>query len=321
MSSVLRARITALPRRVKAQILKRLPPPSVKSDPANAFSWIAAAKAHLADLDAQTRDLIRNHELHAGASVVATFSGEIRSHAGDKLRALASRGVTPATIAEAIGEIVRWKTIAQCADAHRVGAYFEDAERYMQVQWDNTIWPIISQEDFTHTLDLACGHGRNSAYLSRHAKTLHLVDVNESCIAACRARFGDSANDCRFFYHLTDGNGLADIDTGSLTFVYSWDAMVHFDKLVVRDYVHDIARVLAPGGTSFLHHSNFGAIAPNSNWAANHGSRSDMTAALMVDYAAEAGLSVKFQRLSGRADGWGMDDLDCLTLLQKPSAG
>jgi hypothetical protein len=42
-----------------------------------------------------------------------------------------------------------------------------------------------------------------------------------------------------------------------------------------------------------------------------------MTAELMREYAQDAGLTVKFQRLSGTADGWGIDDLDCLSLLAK----
>jgi hypothetical protein len=106
---------------------------------------------------------------------------------------------------------------------------------------------------------------------------------------------------------------------GCITFGYSWDSMVHFDKLVVRDYVFEFARVMARGATAFLHHSNYGALKSDSNWASNYGTRSDMSAKLMLDYAARAGLVLAFQRLSGRADGWGADDLDCLSLLKKPS--
>jgi hypothetical protein len=95
--------------------------------------------------------------------------------------------------------------------------------------------------------------------------------------------------------------------------------MVHFDKLVVKDYVREISRVLRREGTAFLHHSNLGSIFPNSNWTKNHGSRSNMSAELMSTFARETGLTVKFQRLSGKGDGWGMDDLDCLSLLKKPS--
>src|SRR5258708_39839112 len=95
--------------------------------------------------------------------------------------------------------------------------------------------------------------------------------------------------------------------------------MVHLDKVGVRDYVKEFYRVLKPGGSVFLHHSNYGTVAPDSSWTKNHGNRSDMTASLMREYAQEAGLDIKFQRLSGMADGWGMDDLDCLSLLSKPA--
>jgi ubiquinone/menaquinone biosynthesis C-methylase UbiE len=142
------------------------------------------------------------------------------------------------------------------------------------------------------------------------------VDVNETCLAACRGRFGTKKDACQLHYHLTDGTHLRMIPDRSMTFGYSWDSMVHFDKLVMRGYVHEFARVLAPGGTAFLHHSNLGAIHPDSNWFHNHGSRSNMSAALMRDYVAEAGLKLRFQRLSGLTDGWGMEDLDCLSVIE-----
>jgi hypothetical protein len=95
--------------------------------------------------------------------------------------------------------------------------------------------------------------------------------------------------------------------------------MVHFDKRVVREYVGEINRVLRPGGSAFLHHSNFGSFAPDSDWSKNHGSRSNMTADLMKEYTSEMGLKMKFQRLSGTGDGWGMDNLDCISLIEKLS--
>jgi hypothetical protein len=93
--------------------------------------------------------------------------------------------------------------------------------------------------------------------------------------------------------------------------------MVHFDKLIVRDYVHDIARVLKTGGSAFLHHSNYGAVSPDSDWASNPGTRSDMSAELMRVYAAESGLQVVSQHIQGRAEGWGTDELDCVSILRK----
>lgn len=228
------------------------------------------------------------------------------------------------TIGAAIEEIVRWKTILEVGSAfdgggRHPGHYFGDAEPHMEKQWATIIWPVIKESDFACALEIACGHGRQTEYLRRHARELHLVDINESCIQACRERFGQQRDGCSFHYHVTDGNHLKMIAEGSISFVCSWDSMVHFDKTVMADYVREIARVLKPGGTAFLHHSNFGALRPNGNWTENHGTRGDMSAALLQAYAREHGLSMVFQRLSGTGDGWGMDDLDCLSLVAKPA--
>lgn len=311
------ARVKSVPRHLRAVALGLLPVPNVDEQPASPVAWIDLANRRLNDLDPSTRELIENHDLRPSSYRLRMFLPDISKGAGASLAQLYQTGEGPTNIAAAIGEIIRWKTIAQCAYSHRAGSYFDDAEMTMSKQWNSVIWPIIRSENFTDTLDLACGHGRNSELLRRHARSLDLIDINPSCIAACRARFGDQKDGCSFRYHLTDGNSLAGIADDSMSFVYSWDSMVHFDKLVVRNYVSEIARILRHAGSAFLHHSNYGAFAPNSDWSNNHGSRSDMTAELMQAYVHDAGLKVKFQRLSGLADGWGMDDLDCLTLLAK----
>jgi len=315
--SVLAARVRAVPRHLRALSTGLLPVPDVDRQPTSPLAWIGLANQRLEELGSLTRDRIASHELHPGSYQIRLFLPEISAGAAQVLVGLHRKGVSPSSIAIAIDEIIRWKTIAQCAYAHRAGPYFDVAEVFIGAQWDRTIWPIICNEDLSHTLDLACGHGRNAEMLRKSAKTIDLVDVNPSCIEFCRRRFGDQKEQCRFRYHLTDGNGLSEVGDGAVTFVYSWDSMVHFDKLVIRNYLFEIKRVLKSGGSAFLHHSNYGTFAPNSDWTKNHGSRSDMTAALMREYADEAGLKVKFQRLSGTNDGWGMDDLDCLTLLSK----
>lgn len=288
--------------------------------------WLDRVQLLVESLLPETAALVQAHELRRGAHAVSVFSDEI----GQRLAMQLSRHETEwqqagadlarrtAVLTAVVDEVVRWKTIIQCREAHATGGYYDDAEPFMARQWEQIIEPIVRDLEFEHVLELAPGHGRNTEFLRRKASSIRLVDVNPNCIEACRQRFGDELDGCRFSYHVTDGNSLSMIEDASVTLVYSFDSMVHFDKLVVRDYVLDIVRVLRPGGCAFLHHSNFGAFAPNSDWARNIGSRSDMTAMLMRDYAAEAGLLVRFQRLSGLADGWGLEDLDCLTVLERP---
>jgi SAM-dependent methyltransferase len=315
--SVFEAKLKAAPKRLLSRIRRYMPPPPISSAPRNPRSWVALARKKFDSLPPQTQALMDHHDLVPDSEIIAFFQDYVEKEAGQKLQAL-SATPTPAAIAEAIDEIIRWVTVAQCAHAHRAGLYFAHAEEFMQVQWERTIWPIIKDEDFSATLELACGHGRNTEFLRRYAKSIDLVDVNQTCIDACERRFGPQKDGCAFRYHLTTGNSLPAGDD-SVSFVYTWDSMVHFDKLVVRDYVHEVFRVLKPGGSAFLHHSNYGMVAPDSSWTKNHGNRSDMTAELMRVYAQDAGLTIKFQRLSGTADGWGIDDLDCLSLLAKPA--
>jgi ubiquinone/menaquinone biosynthesis C-methylase UbiE len=311
------AKLRVLPKRVLAQVRRRMPAPSIESAPRNPRAWIALARQKFESLPRQTQILMDHHELVPNSSTITFFQGYLEGKAGQKLQSL-SANPTGEAIADAVDEIIRWVTVAQCAHAHRAGSYFSSAENVMSFQWEHIIWPIIKDEDFTSTLELACGHGRNTELLRRHAKSIDLVDVNQTCVDACEKRFGSEKEGCIFTYHVTTGNSLP-VPSDSISFVYTWDSMVHFDKLIVRDYVHDVFRALKPGGSAFLHHSNYGTVAPDSSWTKNHGNRSDMTAELMREYAQEAGLKIKFQRLSGTADGWGIDDLDCLSLLAKPS--
>jgi hypothetical protein len=160
--SVAVARLRAIPRHIKAAIVRQIPAPTIAEDPASPLAWVATANAIIDRLPVTTRELIENHDLRVGARAVTLFADDIRAGASVTLIRLSETGISPITVAEAISEIIRHKTIAECAYSHRAGAYFSEAEESMPTQWQRTIWPIIENEDFTRTLELACGHGRNT---------------------------------------------------------------------------------------------------------------------------------------------------------------
>jgi ubiquinone/menaquinone biosynthesis C-methylase UbiE len=292
----------------------------VRTRPSDFFRWFDLARD--CDLGGDIPALVASHRLHRANTYLIRASSYIEDAVRPALTELAARltaANAPQVAEKAIIEIIRWKTIVHCREDHAGGSggYFAEAEKVMPWQWENVIWPIVRDCDFTATLDLGCGYGRNTEFLRRHAKTIDLVDINETCLQGCRERFGDHRDGCSFRYHATLGNGLPTIPDRSITLFYSWDTMVHFDKIVMRDYLREITRILAPGGRGFLHYSNLGAERPNSDLATNHGHRSDMSGDLFSQYAAENGLRVIFHRLSGKADGWGRDSLDCLTLIER----
>lgn len=187
--------------------------------------------------------------------------------------------------------------------------YFAQAEPVMDQLWTNLVRPFLRGADFTAVLDLATGHGRNAARLLELAGRLTLVDIQPGNIETCRARFGE---DPRITYVVNNGFDLAEVPDASITLLYSFDAMVHFDSDVVRAYLAEARRILVPGGWAFLHHSNF---QQGHDWRQAPHSRAYMSKTLMAHYALKEGLSVVRQRI---IDWGGVERLDCLSLLARP---
>jgi len=187
--------------------------------------------------------------------------------------------------------------------------YFDLAERDIDRQWDDLVYPLIDDCDFSVVVDLAAGHGRNTEKLRHLAGKIYAVDVMEEHVRFCERRF---AEDPRVECLVCDGVSLSGIADESISLVYSFDSMVHFDTDVVRAYLKDIARVLRPGGRGVCHHSNYtenpaGDFRNSPQW------RSFMSKELFEHYCSKEGLHVV------RADviDWGVPDLDCITVFER----
>lgn len=108
-----------------------------------------------------------------------------------------------------------------------------------------------------HILEIAPGHGRMTQFLLGSCGRLTAVDLNASCIAACRDRFAGVAHlEC----HVNDGRSLDMVADRSIDFAFSFDSLVHVDADVMGAYLQELGRALAPDGVAFLHHSNAGAV-------------------------------------------------------------
>jgi ubiquinone/menaquinone biosynthesis C-methylase UbiE len=195
---------------------------------------------------------------------------------------------------------------------HPASPYFAHAEPYMAPQWKNRVFPFIEGSDFSETLDLAAGHGRNSEYLLKYCNTLIIMDYQAANVAICKQRFREHTN---ITYITCNGFNLAPQPDSSITLIYCFDAMVHFDSDVVRSYLNDSFRVLKPGGRGFFHHSNYTG---GHDWATNPGARNFMSKELFAHYAIKEGLNVVKQQVID----WGKDrrDQDCFTMIEKPGA-
>jgi ubiquinone/menaquinone biosynthesis C-methylase UbiE len=203
--------------------------------------------------------------------------------------------------------------------ARRVGRdwishpYYEQWDDYIREQWTDLLLPFLGDDiNYSISVDLAAGHGRYSMILLQYAQTLHIVDINRSNVEFCRRRFRDNP---RVHCHLTSGVDLKCLRRSSVTFVYCFDAMVHFDSDVVRAYLAEFTRVVRPDGRIFCHHSNYTGN-PIGDFHNHIGWRNFMSKELFAHYASKEGLVIERQQ----PIDWGHDGtfFDCFSLLKRP---
>jgi len=193
--------------------------------------------------------------------------------------------------------------------------YFSDAEQWTPFFWDKdkVFLQLFEQLDVTHVLELACGHGRHAPELMQRrgdvVQSYVMMDVLPSNIEFCRVRH--AGMQCARFV-LNSGAAYDGVDDHSLTAIFCYDAMVHFHRDIVREYLADTKRVLVPGGRALLHHSN-NSLDPDSPFDKNVHGRAYLSAALFRKYAESAGLKVLDQRV---IDWVQSKDLDCVSLLE-----
>jgi predicted O-methyltransferase YrrM len=134
--------------------------------------------------------------------------------------------------------------------------YFDHAEKFMDADWQNRLLPNLpTNADYRYVLELAPGHGRNTAKILNelHPQKLVGVDINPDNIEFLRNRFAEHAPNVQFY--VTGGVSIPAAVESGVTFVYSYDAMVHFDKEVIGAYLKEVSRLMKPGAMGLIHHS------------------------------------------------------------------
>jgi len=208
------------------------------------------------------------------------------------------------------------KSVEEVARYWHADPYYDRAE---QADWLGAFWTpdnpqrpfrrMFSALNLRSTAELACGHGRNAAQIYSQVPALILLDVVAENVAHCRNRFADAKN---VVVIQNNGYTLHPIPDASLTALYCYDAMVHFECDVVLSYIRDVARVLEKGGRALLHHSILDAF-PGRDHRLNPGGRNFMSQRLFMHAAKRAGFDV----LESQAMDWDAPGTDALTLIEK----
>jgi SAM-dependent methyltransferase len=182
--------------------------------------------------------------------------------------------------------------------AHVDSPYYAEVDNpgHLAIFWDqNSLFrQMFDQLDLANVVELACGHGRHTAQIVQKARRITLIDINKENIDACRRRFARNSN---VFYHINNGSDLSDIETGTISALFCYDAMVHFEASDVIAYLSEIARVLRPGGRTLLHYSNCedfpeGTYEDGPHW------RNFFSEKMMRHFANRAGLNLIDSKLT-----------------------
>jgi SAM-dependent methyltransferase len=197
-------------------------------------------------------------------------------------------------------------------------AYYDMAEQALDRFWHSKskFRQLFDRLNKNTVVELACGRGRHTAYilndlnLRNEIERIYLLDVNDENISFCKNRF-----DANILTDIQTNDGLdfRPIESTSVTSIFCYDAMVHFEYDAVQSYVKDAHRILIPDGQALFHHSNYDRSPGTYNSSNPHG-RNFMSKNLFAHIAIRAGFEIREQLLIDWDD---FRNLDCISLIQK----
>ncbi len=192
--------------------------------------------------------------------------------------------------------------------------YFESAESNENtgIFWDQSslFKKMFNKLDTEICVEIACGRGRHVPFYINNCKQVILVDIQRNNIELCKKRFSEY-NIIK--YYCNNGQDLKEIVDESVTCVFSYDSMVHFEMIDIYSYLKEMRRILKQNGMALIHHSN-NTEDYRIDFTTGKNGRNYMSADLFAYLAHRAGLKVVEQHIIDWAN---CKNLDCITLLQK----
>lgn len=197
--------------------------------------------------------------------------------------------------------------------------YYIEAEKSAMIQFKEIIEPILIKylliDNKKTTMDFACGRGRIANILKQKYRKMILCDISERALAYCQDRFSDVSN-IEYIKSLPE---RLLINNESLDFIYSWDAMVHFNYKMLDIYISEFSRVLKKGGHCFIHHSNLEECYSNDKLVKSENFNENIFWRAKVSRKDVAKIARRnnFEILEQTNLKWRGVQVDCITLLRK----
>ena len=113
---------------------------------------------------------------------------------------------------------------------------------------------LFAKTNIYHSLEIGPGTGMFSKEF-RQWRLNYFLDVLPEIENPVRRRFKPPHQKYLKFY-ITRHTECSNIPQGSCNFVSSWDTFVFFTQTHIQQYLHDIKRILIPGGYCFIHYAD-----------------------------------------------------------------
>ncbi len=126
-----------------------------------------------------------------------------------------------------------------------------DPELYKSIQ--TKIFQFAKSNAY-NSLEIGPGTGMFSKEF-RAWRMNYFLEVLPTIEHKIRRRF-PPAHQKHLRFYLTRNTECSNIPQGSCNFVFSWDTFVFFTQEHIQQYLHDIKRVLVPGGYCFIQYSD-----------------------------------------------------------------
>jgi len=112
----------------------------------------------------------------------------------------------------------------------------------------------FAKTNMYNSLEIGPGNGMFSMDF-RAWRLNYFLDITRAVIQPIRQKFNPLHWKYLHFY-VTKKTNCESIPTGSCSLVFSWDTFVFFTQQHIREYLHDIKRVLIPGGYCFIQYAD-----------------------------------------------------------------
>lgn len=178
-------------------------------------------------------------------------------------------------------------------------------------------YKLFTHLDTTCILEYGCGNVFNIEYYADAADNVFYLGTEQENINSCKQKYQYATFGCKVKYFKVNNCKFADIRDKSITSLFTYETLIHYNLEPIIKVVKEANRVLIDGGYALFHHSNSSDY-PGAYFRNKPHARNFMSCNLFAQICIESGFDIVEQIVIP----WGRGDnkyncIDALSLVVK----